>query len=113
LLGKRDNTPKEAFVQKSLILMEREGRLYVYSSRNEADPADENDVMFVCKCPDAHSLASKRRQLTGAALMVPSKDGLARQLFAADAGISNRQIIALAKKLGLREIPPQSPSESA
>jgi ABC-type bacteriocin/lantibiotic exporter with double-glycine peptidase domain len=69
-----------------------------------------------CWYASAQMLISWRRrarQLTEAALMDPSEDSLARQIFAADAGISNQQIIALAKNLGLREVPPQSPSESA
>ena len=43
----------------------------------------------------------------------PSEDGGSQTIYSLDNGIQNSQIIAMAKRLGLVDVPPLSPSEGA
>jgi ABC-type bacteriocin/lantibiotic exporter with double-glycine peptidase domain len=71
---------------------------------------------MACWYASAQMLIQWRRatkQVTEANVLDPSEDDASKQLFATDHGITNEQIVQLAKNLGLVPVPAQSPSEEA
>lgn len=69
-----------------------------------------------CWYASAQMLIRWRRdktQSTEAGIVDPSEDPMSEAMKKSDTGISDAQIVAFAKRLGLEEIPPMSPTEAA
>lgn len=54
-----------------------------------------------------------KKQSSESGIEDPSEDGLSSQIRDGNSGIQNQQIIAMAQRLGLRPVPPMSPSTEA
>ena len=74
------------------------------------------DMKMACWYASAQMIIQYRRekeQQTSMYVVDPSENGVTAALRATDKGISDAQIVLLAEKLGLKRIPPMSPSTDA
>lgn len=74
------------------------------------------DKSMACWYASAKMLINWRRETTQSSemgIIDPSEDEVSKSIYTLDSGIGNPQIIAMARRLGLVDVPPLSPTEDA